>query len=895
MLIFTKLQRPKVSDDFVARERLIERLTQARHLNLTLVSAPAGYGKSSLVASWLESSGCTSVWYSLDKSDVDLFQFAEYLITGIEAQVPGSCVRSAPLLQAAEPPPLSAIAASLVNDLAEIAGPLLLALDDYHLIDGSEPARLIETLLEYLPSQAHIVLITRQDPDLPLIRYKANRQMLEVRVVDLQFTEDEASIFLAGAMGEGLTTETLHLLSEKTEGWIVGLRLAALSLRGNRQVDEFRKRLSATNGGLVVEYLVSEVLAQTSPTMHKFLLITSICDRFCAQLCDTLMDNSDPLVNAESFILSLARTNTFLISLDGDGEWWRYHHLFQDLLQHQLRIRYSAVETAELHRCASGWFAANGYDHEAIRHAFAAGDPDGAADLIEQYRHRVMNSDNWHRIEIWLGQLPEEVKQHRPALLVAQAWIAFYRHALWAIPALIERAEGLMCGHADEPLRGEIDFFHGLDLFWQGDSIHSLTVLGRALERIPEANHQARGEAELFYGVSGQMSGQSETAIKALNQLLYGEHAAFGVRKMRLLGSLIFIHLLTGDLAEAHRTTMLNRKTATELNSAYIGAWTDYLEGFIHFSRYELAEAAACFERAVEQRYVLHVRAAIDSLIGQAVTCHYLGQEERTQAAMTMLLDFAHDTNQLPYILLAESCRARISILQNADTQSRRWLRTADLTLDIGTMFYWLEVPRITACRVLAAQDSDVDLKKGLEALARYATENQAVHNVRQLIDITALQAVISAKLGNHNEAVHFVQRALELAEPGGWIQPFVELGDIMASLLRSRQWRAATDEFAERIIASFPVPQPSSTSASTSALTPYAKLKMEEFLTDRELEILALLAQRYRNKEIAARLYISPVTVKRHASNIYQKLQVSNRRQAVAKATELGILSTTT
>ena len=297
----------------------------------------------------------------------------------------------------------------------------------------------------------------------------------------------------------------------------------------------------------------------------------------------------------------------------------------------------------------------------------------------------------------------------------------------------------------------------------------------------------------------------------------------------------------------------------------------------------------------MEQRYVLHVRAAIDSLIGQAVTCHYLGQEERTQAAMTMLLDFAHDTNQLPYILLAESCRARISILQNASAQSRRWLQTADLTLDMGTMFYWLEVPRITACRMLAAQDSDADLKKGLETLARYAAENQAVHNVRQLIDITALQAVISAKLGNHNEAVRFVQRALDLAEPGGWIQPFVELGDIMASLLRSRQWRAATNEFAERIIASFPNPQPSSTSASTSASTPYAKLKMEEFLTDRELEILALLAQRYRNKEIAARLYISPVTVKRHASNIYQKLQVSNRRQAVAKATELGILSTTT
>ena len=890
MLILTKLQRPSVAEDFVVRKRLTARLEQGLSRKLTLVSAPAGYGKSSLVAAWLESTGHQSVWYSIDNSDADLVQFVEYLLTGIGDRLPGSCKRSSSLLQAVEPPPLSIIAANLINDLTEINTPLILTLDDYHFVDGTESAKLVGTLLEYLPNQVHVIIITRQDPELALTLYRASQQILEVRGAELRFTKGEMSKFLAHTMDEPLTAETLDILSRKTEGWIVGLRLAVLSRRNIGETAEFGEQLNDAHGGLAIDYLVSEVLSQTTPAMRRFLLLTSICDRFNARLCNVLLNDPDPLIDAESHINSLVRTNLFLISLDGNGEWWRYHHLFQDLLQHQLCLQYSEEEIAELHRDASRWFAENGLFDEAFRHALTAGDFDAAADLVEGHRHAVMNSDNWHTVEIWLAQLPDHITQQRSALVMAQAWIAYYHHALWTIPALIQTVETLLHDHANDPLNGEIDFFHGLILFWQGDSMRSLALLSRALDQIPRSNHHARGEAELYYGVAAQMSGQRGMAVKTLNQLLYSGKGVAGVRKMRLLGSLIFIHILMGDLAEAHRTTLLNRKTATELNNAYIGAWTYYLEGFIHFSRYELAEAADCFERAVEQRYVLHARAAIDSLIGQAVTCHYLGQEERTQAAMTMLLDFAQDTNQLPYILLAESCRARISILQNASAQSRRWLQTADLTLDVGTMFYWLEVPRITSCRVLAAQDSDADLKKGLETLAQYATENQAVHNVRQLIDITALQAVISAKLGNHNEAARFVQRALDLAEPGGWIQPFVELGDPMASLLRGRQWRAATGEFAERIIESFPNSGPSLISAST----PYAKLKMEEFLTDRELEVLALLAQRYRNKEIAARLYISPITVKRHASNIYQKLQVSNRRQAVAKATELGILSTT-
>lgn len=403
MLILTKLRRPGVAEDFVVRPRLVARLEEGRSKKLTLISAPAGYGKSSLVSAWLKSSGYASVWYAIDSNDDDLHQFLGYLITGIRQQAPDCCLQAHALLQAVKLPPVSVTATTFINDLTEIDAPLLIVFDDYYLIEGSDSARLVKTLIQHLPRQIHIVIITRQDPDLSLTTLRARHEMIELRGADLRFTEDEAATFLAGALGGRLTAEATHLLAEKTEGWAVGLRLAALSIRDSKDATQFIERLGAAHGGLVLEYLMSEVLANATPAMRDFLLKTSILDQFSPELCAAVWDGAESLVDVEDRINELVRTNLFVISIDGEHRWWRYHHLFQDLLRHELRRQLATEKINDLHHRASVWFAKRDLVDEALHHALAAGDIDGATQLIEQNRQAILNADhdkiNWVLIE----------------------------------------------------------------------------------------------------------------------------------------------------------------------------------------------------------------------------------------------------------------------------------------------------------------------------------------------------------------------------------------------------------------------------------------------------------------------------------------------------------------
>ena len=654
MLILTKLQRPSVAEDFLVRSRLTERLEQSRSRKLTLISAPAGYGKSSLVSAWLESTADASVWLSIDKNDTDLTLFLSYLVTGIRAYFPEGCPSSFEILQAAKPPPFDVVAASLINDLAELATPLIIVFDDYQYIVGSDSARLITTLVQYAPHQINVVIVTRHDPNMALARLRAKHEMLEVRRDDLRFTQSEVAAFLATYLDRPLTEKTIRLFSEKTEGWAVGLRLAALSLRSSKDSAEFVEHFDSAQLESVLEYLMSEVFSHTTPALREFLLKTSICNRFSPQLCDELLEFSDPAIDAESIIDSLVRANLFIISIDDSHQWWRFHHLFQDLLQNQVQKRYTTQEINELHKRVSDWFANNGLLDEAIQHALAADDIVGAAWLIEQNRQAVINMDSWRSVERWLAELPDAIKGQRPELLLAQAWVAYYRDALWAIPPLLDSAEALLEDDGTiGPLQGEMAFFRSIPLFWQGESAGGLELLSLAIDRIPETNHQARGEAELYYGMVSQMAGQQEIAVKTFDRLLYGEQAPADIRKTRLLAALIFIYYLAGDLTAALQRTEQFQATAERVGSDYAVAWAHYMRGYVHFFRHELEEADRYFALAVQRRYILHSRVAVDSLVGQALTRQALGEVDAANASMAILLEFAQESNDLRNITSA--------------------------------------------------------------------------------------------------------------------------------------------------------------------------------------------------------------------------------------------------
>ena len=883
-LIRTKLNRPRVVSDRVERPRLLGKLNQGLERKLTLVAAPAGYGKSTLVAEWLETCDRPNAWVSLDENDSDLVIYLNYFIAAVQSIFPKTGRETSALLHAPELPPSPVLTSTLINELDGIEQPFILVLDDYHLVHDMAVHNLMDELLRHLPRTLHLVLISRLNPPLNLSRLRARGQMVEIRAQDMRFTKAETSAFVQQTMGAPVDDATAALLQEKTEGWVTGLRLSVLSLHGAEDLDQLSSKLPGER--LATEYLFQEVFESQPQAVQERLLRTSILDRFCAPLCEAMCDAGPGAqqLGGPDFLNWLVQADLFAISLDDQRQWYRYHHLFQYLLRRQLDKSFDAESIAQLHRNASAWFAQNNLIDEALHHALAAGDTVGAAELIEQNRRDILNADQWYVLERWLSRLPVEIKQQRPGLLLAQAWISFYTFKLRAIPPILEAIELLLSDDVtEEGLWGEVAFFWGHHWFWRGQKAQSLDLFQRALELIPKTDHQARGETELFWGLAGQMTGQKEMVVQTLTNRLYYEQTPQAVRMTRLLGSLLYIHLLSGELTEAERVTRQVRTVAGGSGNAYAELWASYLQGYIHYFRNDLEKAVHHLEQAVKGRYILHTRAAVDGLAGLALTYQALGQPDKATATMESLLEFARGTNDPAYVAIAHSCQTHLALLQGDRRSAERWLRANDQIIGPDVMFFWIEITRVTQCRVLIAQGTAASLREAENKLDDYVLTTEANHNTRQMIELLSLQALVYEKQGRTDRALTVLERAVTLAEPEGWMRPFLELESGMIELLKRLGRQEVTGDFIAQIVAAFSLSPPDGTLTDQS--------RLPEPLTDREMDVLALLARRYRDKEIATELFISPATVRRHTSNIYQKLQVSGRRQAVEKAIALGIL----
>jgi LuxR family maltose regulon positive regulatory protein len=659
----------------------------------------------------------------------------------------------------------------------------------------------------------------------------------------------------------------------------------------------------------VWDYLISEVLSALKPEIQNFLIKTAILDRFCAPLCDAVRGDK----NAESMTLlethaagsqeileTLQQENLFIIPLDGQRRWFRYHHLFQQLLSAELRKQYNADQIAVFHLKASSWCNQAGLVDEALQHALDAGDDLAAAQMVEENARALLDEDQWHVLERWMAKLPESVIRQRPRLLIAKAWVGFHQFAIQSIPPLLKHVEtNLEDDASSQPLWGEVDFFWGHHWYWQGERTRSLDSLNRALDKIPKGHHLARGEAEVFWSLASQMSGQKEEAIQRLNRWLYDEQESHPGRQTKLLGTLIFIYLLSGEFNDAAPLAQRLYELATKHNNRYIGAWTSYSQGHIHYYWNDLDTATLHFDKAVRDRYILHTAGALDSLVGLALTFQALGQPKRAEATALLLLEFAQEKDYPAAITVARSCQARLSLMQGDLETATHWMDMAHPETEPGVMFFWLEDPHITQCRILIAKGTEAGLQEAGEKLAAFGKINKAQNNTHQLIDILLLQSLIYQKQSQIDKALATLKRAITLAEPGGFIRPFLDLGSEMVELLVLLSQRDVALEYITQILAAFPVGMKDETvlqvadgadsSSATGNLIRGPSLSSFEPLTPRELDVLALLAQGLTNKEIAQRLVISPGTVKQHAYNLYQKLQVNNRQQAARKASDLG------
>ena len=891
----------------MARPRLLQRLERGAAAKLTLVSAPAGFGKTTLLAEWLEAApagGPAVAWLSLDQRDNDPATFWTYLVAALQRALPDVGANASAILRSPRPPPVETLLPVLLNEVGAIPDDFLLVLDDYHLIDARPIHEGIAFLLDHLPPRMHLVITGRADPPLPLARLRGRGELTEVRAADLRFTPEEAAAFLNEAMGLDLPARDVSVLEARTEGWIAGLQLAALSMQGRDDVAGF---IAAFTGDdrYIVDYLVEEVLARQPADVRQFLLQTSILDRLSGPLCDAVTGAE----GGRGHLEALERGNLFVAPLDDRRQWYRYHHLFADVLRAHL-IEEQPERVADLHGRASVWFEQNAQPSEAIRHAFAAKDVRRAAGLVELGAEATVRAHQPNRLVEWLNLIPDDVIRSMPVLSTYSAL------ALQGL-GQIEGAESRL--RDAERWLGEGTPASG------ASTVPEMLVVDQAgLQTLPSRIALARGYQAI---TSGDVAGTVEYARRALDLLPDDEHHWRGTAAALLA----LAHWRTGDLAPAHRFHAEATASLERAGDILLAISTTYHGCQLLTARGRLSEARSDYEHALQ----LAVRHGEATTFGTAslhfglseLSCERgdldaaelhlrLGEEIGTSPglprvpyrrclALARLLgargDLAAALAQLdqaeglwvrdavPDVRPLAALKARVWLAQGRIAEAEAWTREAGVSVD-DELRYPQEYLHITLARVLLARsmrERDAGSMGEVDGLlARLQEAAEAGGRTGTVIEILVLRATVEQARGDLPAGLTHLAEAMALAAPEGYLRVFVDEGAPMRALLRHAVAAGLGGAYARRLLAAFEEP-----SALVAAAPQGAVPGLAEPLTTREVEVLRLVAAGMTNQQIADHLVISLPTVKRHIANLYGKLDVGHRTEAVARANALSLL----
>lgn len=891
----TKIRRPTGSRLLVARPRLLEQLTASSDRRLILVSAPAGYGKTALISQWLESVDHAHAWLSLDTHDNDLATFLLYLAAALRTVSQDALAAIDLLLRAPTLLAPNQLADALLQSMAALPGPLILTLDDYHAVNAPEIHTLMVRLLEHLPAHVHLVLITRADPPLPLDRLRGRQQLGEIRAADLRFNSEETQLLLKQVLGPEVAAETAALLEESTEGWAVGLHLAALSLRNRTDPAAFARRIAQHGHQAITEYLLSETLAGLPETQRNCLLQTSLFDRFCAPLIDAAqVDDGEKLVG-DAFLRAIQRDNLFVVSLDDEGTWFRFHHFFRSLLRARLGQRYAVAEIQAMHGRASAWFAAQGLMDEAVIHALKAGDPAGAARLVEAQVHPALDRENWRQFEHWIGLLPPEVRR-RPRLLTAQAWLHVLRYQFAAVAALLDAAEGILVAEqatvhgSNNVVWGEINVLRAMIAYYEGDYKRTAQLTEAALGQLGPETLYATGQASLYHIWGLQSSGAYDQAIEFAHRQLEIYGLKPNALTMRVLLVLVNTYYEMADLPGMQESVAVFQEVARQSGLAASLAWVHFMHGWLHYQRNDLAAAEQSFRAVADMSAAAHAKALVDGHVGLVLTALAQGRPSEALSAIAALRQRLIERDMLALTAVAESLEQRVALAAKPLTASLDWRPTAKSTAVPGD--FW-ELPVLTQVRTVLAAGSPDDLAQAAELLADSRAQALARSSNRRLIHVDGLQALAFAAQGDEAAALAALQEAVERAAPGGALRLLVDCGPGLIGLLQTLQGAGVAPRYIQKALAAFAPPAipPAVSSTQPGAAAPAARPETPaEMLTNREIDILSLLAERLHDKEIAQRLVLSPLTVKKHMQRIYRKLGVHDRRAAVVEARRLGL-----
>jgi len=892
-LLATKLQVPQVRGDTLPRPRLIERVEEASTRELLLVSAPAGFGKSTVLAAWARSTRRPVAWLSLDPGDNDSSSFWRYVVAGVGRVRPDVHEQTDPLLRVSDVAP-GAVVTVLVNELAADREAVTLVLDDYHAIESAAIHRSLGFLLEHMPPGLRLVVASRSDPPLGLASMRARGTLIELRAQDLRFTREEA-LELFSRSGVTLSTTRATALAERTEGWVTGLQLAVLSLRGAPDPDGFVEGFTGSNR-YVLDYLAEEVLERQPEDVRRFLLETSILDRLTAPLCETVTGRG----GGQSMLDRLERANLFLVALDDERAWYRYHRLFADLLRSRLRERDPAL-AIELHRRAAGWYTERGLVEDAVRHALEGGDDGLAVAVVERHVDDVLGRGEGAMLRRWLEALPVELVRTRPGLSLIQAIAALNAGQLWSAESLLDDAErGLAQAPAagpveqggpwpDGPLRSipaTIASVRASLAFARGQPEEARTLAERSYALQP-GDHGSNLSARWNLALADWMLGRTAEAERAFDGMVSEgrvrsiQHLALSAGSFRAR-----IQRAQGRLGAALRTcregleaaSTQGRSPMPSLGMAHIGVAEALYE------RDELEEALAHAMDGIELcRWLTSTQPLATGLATLAWIRQAIGDDEGARDAM----EDAYRTVPAPDVVSLHNPvpaeRARLLLAQGAVPAVADWAAQRGLG-DTDEPTYARELEYLVLARLLVARGEP---DRATRLLARLRAAAEAAGRTGSVIQVLAVQATAAAAAGDRAGALARLSDALALGRPEGYVRVFADEGSTMAGLLRTvlesgrRADTEVPNEYVRRLLPAFR--HAPAVAAGAPALV--------EPLTGRELEVLRMLASGRSNRRIADELVVTVDTVKKHVTHIFWKLGADNRTQAVALARDLGLI----
>jgi LuxR family maltose regulon positive regulatory protein len=901
LLLQTKLYVPPVRPELVSRPRLIERLSAGLRRKLTLVCAPAGYGKTTLVNAWVRSVDQPLTWISLDEGDNDLVRFLNYLVAALR-QVDDEIGRAVQhVLEAPQLPAVQALLTELINDIAARSSSFVLVLDDYHTITEINVHEAVSFLLERQPPQMHVVIVSRQDPPLPLSRLRGRGQVTEIRQSDLRFTLEEATTFLNRSMGLNLEPSQVAALETHTEGWITGLQMAAFALRsrtadgGTDRIAQFIDSFSGRHH-FVLDYLTDEVLRHQPAPIHRFLLRTCILERMCGSLCDVLVDEAageeSTLASSQHILEYLQQANLFVVPLDDERRWYRYHRLFAELLRARLQET-APDKVAELHRLAATWYDQNALPIEAAHHALAVPDFDLAAGVIERAVRQV---STWSSVGTatfmgWMDALPDEVVRARPWLRLFASRVFYVTGQRAAAEHVLRELEDSL---REEPALPDAERIlamaasdHASYAAVRGDVQQAIRFARQALAQLPQDDAGARIRVTSILGLSNLRAGDVKDAERAFSEAIAMVQAAgVGFAAVPLVCNLADVQFVQGQLRQA----IQNCEQAVELGT--IDGRPIQPVGFAHFELgkilYEQNDLSAA-ERRLSKGLRLLQKGQIT--IGLETGYAMLAQARQAQgnaagalAAIDQAMQITQGNDIARLSTLTSAYRTRIWLAQGRLDLATRWAHDYQHSDEVE---YLREFEDLTLARVLLAQGEPTQAQALLDTLL---TSAEAAGRLGSVIEAQALRALACEATGDGDAALEALARALETAEPEGYVRVFVDAGQPMADLLRRALARGLKVAYVNRLLDALQPPVPRQARSGYARPTVQGTTLIEP-LTDREMQVLGCLSEGLSNAEIAQRLFISLPTVKSHTRNIYGKLGVHNRKEAVFRARELGIL----